>query len=209
VFVTWLAKTLAGSPCLYSPWFRAHYQYARFEEQASDLVGWNRQHTALMAAIQQELEEVGWTCTVEEENAFKLQGRTAVLAGKPDLIGRLEAYADHPARVLVVDGKTGQPRDSDIWQVLIYLWALQRARSDLMGALEGEVRYAHGSSVSVTDADLTPDKVHAIVAAIAVIAGERPPAKAPSREICRFCNIGPRDCPERAMAPAAVSVADF
>jgi CRISPR/Cas system-associated exonuclease Cas4 (RecB family) len=162
-----------------------------------------------MAHIREELEEVGWVCAVEEENAFKLKGRTAVVAGKPDLIGSLEAIAAQPARVRVVDGKTGQPRESDIWQVLIYLWALQRARPDLVGELEGEVRYAHGSTVTVTAADLTPAKTDAIVRMIQLIASETPPAKTPSRETCRFCNIGPRDCPERAMAPDAVSVSDF
>jgi hypothetical protein len=209
VWATHIAKLLAGGQCYWRVWFASHYQYQRFEEQASNLAEWNRQHTALMAAIRQELEEVGWVCTVEEENAFKLKGRSALVAGKPDLIGRLEAYADQPPRVRIVDGKTGQPRQSDIEQVLLYLFAVQRARKDLVGELEGEVRYAHGSTITVTDAELTEAKVAEITRVIQVVSSDRPPAKAPSRDECRFCNIGPRDCPQRVQESDGVAVTDF
>jgi hypothetical protein len=93
--------------------------------------------------------------------------------------------------------------------VLLYMFAVQRARKDLVGELEGEVRYANGVTLTVTAAELTPEKVSEITRAIAIVSAERPPPKAPSRDECRFCNIGPRDCPERVMERDAVAVSDF
>jgi CRISPR/Cas system-associated exonuclease Cas4 (RecB family) len=203
IWVTWLAKLLGGNECLWSAWFKAHYKYDKFEEQAADLAKWNRDHTKLMAARRRELEQDGWTVTVEDENAFKLEGEVAVVAGKMDLV------AVKGDRVLVVDGKTGRERESDLWQVLIYLYALPKSRKDLPPNLEGEVHYRQGD-VSLTPAELTPARMERIVTLIKTVGGETPPPKRPSREECKRCNIGIKDCPERMTRDReAVAVADF
>lgn len=190
IWTTWLAKLLGGNQCLWSAWFKAHYKYAKFEEEAEQLVEWNRDHTRMMREIRSEMEENGWHCAVENENDFKLEGAAAVVAGKPDLIGTM------PGHVLVIDGKTGRERDSDWWQVLIYLFAIQLSRPDLVGALVGEVHYKR-KRVSVIPADLTETRRDDIVQMIKVIASDTPPSKAPSREECKRCNISAKDCPQR------------
>ena len=45
----------------------------------------------------------GYTVSTEGQNSFNLRGRSAVLAGKPDLVAR------RGDEVVVVDAKTGKP----------------------------------------------------------------------------------------------------
>jgi len=144
VYVTWLAKILGGQQCVWKAWFAAHYRYDKFEEMAGDLVQWNREHNELMRARVRELQREGFTVTTEEQNAFKLEGECAVVAGKPDIV------ATKPGIVLVVDGKTGRQRESDLWQLIFYLFAWPKCRS-VTGELEGEVQYKRGNErISLT-----------------------------------------------------------
>lgn len=204
IYVTWLAKLLGGQRCLWSAWFKAHYKYDKFEEQALDLVKWNRDHNKLMAVRQKELEADGWTVMVEEENAFKLEGEAAVVAGKPDLV------AVKGDQILVVDGKTGRERESDIWQVLFYLFAIPKSRPDLKGELVGEVFYKSGETITLTPADLDEQRMGQVVSLIKTVASDEPPAKRPSRDECKRCNIGHKDCPERiGVQQETVAVGEF
>lgn len=208
IWSTWLAKAIANRAdthqCLYSPWFKVRYKYDKYEEQATDLSKWNRDHTKLMKARRAELEADGWTIYEEDANSFKLEGAAAIVSGKPDLI------AVKGDQVLVVDGKTGRERDSDIWQVLIYIYAIQKARPELADKrLEAEVHYRTGD-VTLTPAEFTPERQQQMVSMIGILASEEPPKKVPSRAECRFCNIGVKDCPERVTRDReAVAVADF
>jgi hypothetical protein len=206
LYVTWLAKLLGGHECLWSAWFKAHYRYDKCEAQAMDLVQWNRDHGELMRLRRAELEREGFTVTVEQENDFKLEGAAAIVAGKPDII------ATKPGIVLVVDGKTGRERESDIWQVLLYLWALPKVRPDLRGELEGEVQYKRGDQrITLLPSELTPERLERIVALIKTVSAPTPPARVPSAYECKVCNIGPQDCAQRRQATAdqTVAVGDF
>ena len=204
IWVTHLAKLLGGHRCTWSAWFKAHHRYDKFEEQALDLVKWNREHTVLMTARVKELEADGWTVMVEDQNAFKLEGEVAIVAGKPDIV------ATKPGHILVVDGKTGRERESDLWQVLFYLFALPKSRPDLVGELVGEVQYAKGDvRITVTPADLDDARMGQLVALIKTVAGSEPPPKTPSRDECKRCSIGVKDCPQRVMAERLTPVGEF
>lgn len=203
LYVTWLAKLLGGQQCTWSAWFKAHFKYDKHEEQAMDLVKWNRDHTALMARRRKQLESDGWTVTSEEQNAFKLEGAAAIVAGKPDLV------ATKDDQVLVVDGKTGRQRESDIWQVLFYLYALPKSRPDLVGALTGEVEYKNGDVITLTPDALEGERMQALLDLIKVVSSDTAPSRVPSRQECRACNIGPKDCPQRVQAEQATAVGDF
>ena len=202
IWTTWLAKLLGGQQCVWSAWFKAHYKYDKYEEQAADLVKWNKDHTRLMLARQRALEEDRWVVTVEDKNAFKLEGAAAIVAGKPDIV------AVKRDLVLVVDGKTGRERESDIWQVLLYLFAVPKSRRDLPANLEGEVHYKN-TDVALTPAELTPARMEAIVALIKTIGDPTPPVKAPSRDECKRCNIGSKDCPQRVGEARTTLVGEF
>jgi CRISPR/Cas system-associated exonuclease Cas4 (RecB family) len=204
VYVTWLAKLLGGHSCLWSAWFKAHFKYEKFETMGEQLAEWNRDHSAMMRGRVQELEENGWTVTTEDQNAFKLKGKDAIVAGKPDIVATMPGLDGKPGHMLVVDGKTGREREADYWQVLIYLFALPFSRPDLTDAhtLEGEVHYKVGDKrVPVPMAALSDERRDDIVRMVKTIAASTPPRRAPSRHECQRCNIGFADCPERFREP--------
>lgn len=192
IHVTWLAKLLGGNECLWSAWFKAHHKYDKYETQAVDLVQWNRDHSELMRKRRLELEREGYRVMVEQENDFKLELEHAIVAGKPDIV------ATKPGLILLVDGKTGRERESDIWQVLLYLRALPKVRPELTGELEGEVQYKRGDTrIAVSPSELTDDRLRRINDTIKTIASDAPPRRVPSRFECQTCNIGRADCPQR------------
>ena len=105
IWATWLPRLLTGErSCEWAIWFKAHHQ------------GWTRQHSdfnhsqwlANHAALLNEQRDLwinrGREVRVEDQNAFRLRGRSATLAGKPDL---LVLSKDH---VLITDVKSGQER---------------------------------------------------------------------------------------------------
>lgn len=208
IYVTWLAKLLGGHECTWSAWFKAHYKYDKYEMQAQDLQAWNREHNDLMRKRRAELEREGFTVTIEDANAFKLEGTLAVLAGKPDLV------ATKPGHVLLVDGKTGRERESDIWQVLLYLFALPKSRPQLTtnAVVEGEVQYKRGDvRLTVMPEELDESRMARMLALIAEVAGRQAPPRVPSVHECKVCNIGPADCPQRIRSTRdeTVAVQDF
>lgn len=207
VWVTWLTSLLGGKQCVWSAWFRANFKYEKFEEEAFDLAQWNRDHSRLMRDRRAELEADGWTVTVENQNEFKLEFDTAVLAGKPDIIAKKQG------RVLIIDGKTGRERDSDLWQVMVYLRAYQKTHPNMTESLEGEVQYKRGGQrVSVTLDELTPQRRDDVVTMMATLGSPNPPPKTPSRDECRRCSVGFGDCPERVgpkTQQAVVTAAEF
>lgn len=192
IWVTHLSKLLGGNECVWSAWFKAHFKYEKHQEMAMDLAKWNRDHNRLMAARRKELEEDGYTVFTEEQNAFKLEGSTAIVAGKPDIV------ATKDGEVLVVDGKTGRRKDADIHQVRFYLYALPKSRPDLTGIMVGEVHYRQGDErFQFTSADLGDKWLGDVVALIKDISSATPAKKVPSRAECMRCDIGPKDCPQR------------
>jgi CRISPR/Cas system-associated exonuclease Cas4 (RecB family) len=190
IWVTWIAKLLGGDECVWAAWFKAHYRYHKFDEQGQQLAGWDREHRALMRETRKRLEENGWTVKVESENAFKLAGKVATVAGKPDIVARM------PGHILIVDGKTGRERDADWWQVLLYLFAYPLLDPNFPGHLEGRIEYRHGGK-TVPFKQLTNARMGQIIDLIQAVGANTPPAKAPSRHECKRCNITAADCPER------------
>ena len=62
-------------------------------------------HTALLNQQRQEWLDRGRNVQVEGQNAFRLRGKTATLAGRPGLV----VLDDRDATI--IDVKTGQERD--------------------------------------------------------------------------------------------------
>ena len=220
IWVTWLSGILGGKQCVWAAWFKAHFRYQKHETQGADLAEWSADHDALMRARRKELERIGYEVTAESENDFQLEGQAAVIAGKADLIARHRANsAEHGVtpHTIVIDGKTGAQRNSDFWQVLLYLFAFDRpelrARLKLVGEITGEIQYKRGDvRQEVARASLDRVRIGEIVDIVKVIASNDPPKRVPSRSECDRCNIGPSDCPERyaARQPATtVAVGEF
>jgi|SRR6185295_19445006 len=187
VWVTWLTKILAGEgQCLYQPWLKAHFRYDKRPDTTFNLAAWTTEHDALVQTRAAELRLEGWVVTLERQNAFQLFGKSAILAGQPDIV------AVRPGETLVVDGKTGQQRHSDLWQVLVYMVVLPRCRESLTN-IRGEVCYK-SHRVPVEREELTPARAEAIYKLLRTIAGERL-ATTPSQKECGFCDVA--DCADR------------
>src|SRR5262249_48627457 len=120
VWATWITKLLAQeNHCEWAAWFQANHQ--SYEKAPSDFPfnQWKEDHAKMVEEQAAALRADGYTVYVEDENAFKLQGKNGcTLAGKADLV------AVRNGHVIVIDCKTGQQRASDQQQVLIYMWGL-------------------------------------------------------------------------------------
>ena len=121
VWVTWLSRLLVGdASCEWASWYRAHYSgYARASRDFS-LSTWKMHHTRLLNDVRDRLEAKGHTVTTERANWFRLQGGSgAMVAGQADLVS-----VSPDDQITVYDVKTGAQRDSDVAQVMIYMYAL-------------------------------------------------------------------------------------
>lgn len=160
VWPTWVTGLLSGDKqCTFALWYRAHFKYEKRRDDSFDSAAWSAGHQQLLLRRVKELSADGWTCRVEGQNDFKLKGRTALLSGKPDIL------ALRDGEVLVVDCKTGKPRNSDFWQVLVYMVAVPRTVpfKEPVTRFRGEVCYPHGSVV-IDPEELTPEREEAIFA---------------------------------------------
>jgi len=199
VWCSWLTKVLAGeAACLYQPWLKSQFKYDKRPDSNFNLAAWTAEHTALVNARAAELRSDGWAVTLEGQNNFKLYGKSAVLAGQPDIIAVRDGVT------LVVDGKTGQQRHADWFQVLIYMLVVPRVKEHLTN-LRGEVCYKD-HRIAVEPEELTPALAEQIYALLRTMGESTRPPTSLSQHDCGWCDIA--DCKDRYVdAGASVAVA--
>jgi len=193
IWVSWVTGLLGGTAkCRWAAWFKAHYRYAKTPvNNTAELAQWTREHDELVRARVGLLRADGWTVNVENENTFKLEGRTATLGGKPDLVA---ARGLPSAGILrVIDEKSGSPRESDLWQVKLYMWALSKIDSGAT-RIDGEIQY-RGHSVEILAEQFVEADIEQITNVLSWVGGEEEPPRTPSLGECEWCNIA--DCPDR------------
>lgn len=205
LWVTWLTPTLSGdAQCTWAPWFKAHFKFEKVERDGFNLAKWKSEHAEMVEARAAAMKADGWAVYTEDQNAFTLRGRVAAVGGKPDLV----AVRGDEAKV--IDCKGGKRRDSDVWQVLLYLLALPLTHAAVREKrLSGEVQYRDGSlSIGGPD-DFGPEMRERIIAAINAAGGKVQPPRVPSPRECGFCEIGPSDCPDRIDQSVAEAAVEF
>ena len=141
---------------------------------------------------------------VEKQNKFRLNGASATVSGQPDLV------AEKDGDVTVIDVKTGIPRQSDIAQVMIYMFGLGRCFAEWKDIpLKGRVVYSDHAVDIPADA-ISPGFIKHLCSLIRRVADEKPALLVPSSTECGFCPITLEDCPQRVSVPAeAVAVEEF
>jgi hypothetical protein len=97
----------------------------------------------------------------------------------------------------VEDCKTGTPRHSDHFQVLVYMLSLPHVDGPWKGLkLEGRIVYSH-TVVDVPSSKIDADLKELFRKTVLTIGGPEPARKVPSWGECRYCDISRADCPER------------
>ena len=196
IWVSWITGLLAGTDrCYWRAWWKAHRKYAKIEqgpEREAFLKEWTEKHDAMVQARAEVLKSQGYLLKVEDDGAFTLEGRTAVLSGKPDIVA---IPPDSQLESIVFDQKSGKVRTSDKWQVRLYMFALPLTW--FKGKLKGVVEYRDGlhDVKPLTDAD----RGH-IAATISTVGADVEPERVPSVAECKYCDI--RYCPDRVTATA-------
>ena len=187
-WVTQIAKVLVGDqPCLLAPWLSGHFHLEKSRRDSTSLATWKANHTDLLQSTVERYRAEGWKCDVER--FFKIEGNTAILSGKADLIVQLK---DHRPRI--VDVKSGQPQESHVAQVCLEMIAIPLAWGVPM-TFEGLVIYPdHKVQASPQDAEGLASRAFWMVKQLAL--SSRPPAS-PSEQSCRFCDVPEDLCPDR------------
>jgi len=192
IWVSWLSKLMAGEKqCEWASWFRSHFIWDKLPS-GLDVAKWTADHAQLLRARKAELEAEGFTVYAEDQNSFKLVGQAGIeVSGKPDLV------AIRGSEAYVEDCKTGTPRHSDHFQVLVYMLALPHVEGPWKGRkLDGRIIY--GDTVVDVPAWKIDADIKELFRKTVLIIGEREPArKVPSWGECRYCDISQADCPER------------
>jgi len=191
-WVSWLSKLMAGEKqCEWACWFRSHYIWEKLPS-GLDLAKWTADHTQLLRARKAELEAEGFTVYAEDQNSFTLKGTDGIeVSGKPDIVAIRgeEAYVE--------DCKTGTPRHSDHFQVLIYMLSLPYVEGHCKGRkLEGRLIY-NNTIVDVPSSRIDAELKELFRKTVLSIGGPEPAEKVPSWGECRYCDISKADCPER------------
>jgi hypothetical protein len=203
IWVTWLARLMADeSQCHWAIWFRTHYQY---EKRAAnfDSAQWSATHQALLGSRVCDLEAEGYRVHVEGENWFEISGRSfpVKVSGKPDIL----AIAGRQG--FVEDCKTGRRKNSDLYQVLIYLLLAPVGIQKCSGLdLRGRLVYADGV-MEIQRNPVDEGFKEQFRGAIAVLSSSTPALKVPSFQGCRFCDIPAQCCPGRVEQPPAQGLA--
>ena len=122
IWTTWLPRLLTGeSSCEWSVWFKAHYQNWEKPPSDFDQTEWLVRHTALLNEQRGQWAGGNRRVYVEGQNAFRLRGQSATLAGRPDLV----VLGDRDA--IIIDVKTGREQPWHRVQLMIYQYALPLA----------------------------------------------------------------------------------
>ena len=207
IWATWLPRLLTGeNSCEWAIWFKAHYQDWAKPPSDFNQAQWMLNHTALLNERRANWEVGGYTVEVEGQNSFQLQGRSATLAGQPDLITQRDGQA------VIVDVKTGQDSPSHVVQVMIYLYAIPRALERYRTLkLRGQATYLD-HTVRIPAETVDDRFIQNLGALIRRLAADKPLTRVPSRQECRFCDISALDCPERmdeGSEPEGRTTSDF
>ena len=192
IWATWQPRLLTGEhSCEWAVWFKAHYQDWTRTTSEFNQAEWMLNHTALLNKRKVEWELSHYSVAIERQNSFQLRGRSATLAGKPDLITQRDGQA------VIVDVKTGQDSPSHVVQVMIYLYAIPRALERYRTLeLRGQATYLD-HTVRIPAESVDDQFIQNLGALIRRLVADKPPTRVPSRPECRFCDISALDCPER------------
>lgn len=164
------------------------------DDEGPEMVNWRIRHPAMVAETREEWRMKGYDVTIENQNWFKLVGSSGTkLWGKPDLI------AVSGNQGVIIDIKTGKPRQSDVFQVMCYMWGvpLYKDSAHYGKKFKGLLVYDLFPDKEIKAATTDGQFVKRLGALINRVASDEPALKVPNWHECQFCKITATDCPER------------
>lgn len=195
VWVTWLSRLMAGEvQCVWAPWFRTHFTEYKRPPSDVQLAQWQAEHTRLLLELAGEREALGEIVYRETQNRFQVRWPSGVvLAGAPDLVA-----IDRDRNVVVYDVKTGQQRQSDLIQVMLYTLCLPAGSPIYKGRrVSGCVVYKSGERAAVPSEAISVDFRETARYFLDLLDSETSPRRRPSVHECRYCDITRDDCNDR------------
>ncbi len=192
LWVSWLPPLIAGEGmCVWKPWAQAHYYVEKVERDDQNFADWQARHTRMVHDRAAEFFRDGYDpVTIEDQNKFTLKGKTIDVGGKIDVL----ACRESDGAVVVSDEKSGKRKDSHVWQVRLYLYAIPYVFPHLaQQSISGEVCYKDGR-VTV---DLTDESSAQLVSWLQQMGSSTAPATVPSAQECQWCPISGKSCPDR------------
>jgi CRISPR/Cas system-associated exonuclease Cas4 (RecB family) len=191
VWVTVAAKLLVGDqPCMLEAWIKARYRMDKDPASASRLADFKLRHTALLTEERTRLDSEGWKLTVER--FIQVTGTTAILSGKPDLIAQ---RANH--RPLIVDTKGGEPRDTDVAQIKIYMVMVPLAWKSPQMQFDGVLVYANPTMRMVIPASDTEETKQQLFPLLKKLGTMPQPPPTPTVSNCKWCEVPTSMCPDK------------
>lgn len=204
IWPTWMSGLISGDKnCWWAAWFKAHYRKYPKVEQDTDLAQWKANHAKMVGEVSaREAAEIQVNVSVEDQNKFTIKGKVALVGGKPDVV------VAHPESdsVHIIDCKTGEVRDSDFWQVLIYMMMLTLKEARFHGySVTGAVEYANGT-VRKVDATSLENGRSTVLRVLHRVAGDVELPRTASFDECSRCDIG--CCPDRVTVDPSETVTE-
>jgi hypothetical protein len=201
IWVTWLSKLMSGEvQCHWGAWFKTHYTDYRTQPIDAQLASWTVEHNQYLTELINERQALGEITYKEDQNKFRVKRASGlVIAGKPDLI----SYNKATGQYTVYDVKTGNQRQSDIIQVMLYCYCLPYASPIYKGKM------LDGCVVYKTDRIEVPSKMvddaftKKAVYFLNILEFPNAPDKCPSSVECEYCDLGAVDCPEKIQTSEA------
>lgn len=201
VWVTWLAKLMAGDvQCQWGSWFRSHYM--GYSKAPSDFqqATWVVEHNKCLDELCSECGAQSLSYFKESQNSFTARRGGMTIGGKPDLI-----VLESDKSYTVYDVKTGQPKASDVIQVMLYMSFLPYSTSGIYKdkVINGCVVYKGQEKTAIPSQALDGSFRDQIAHFLNILDSSDGPKKVPSYVECRYCDITKEDCPERIAAEVA------
>ena len=135
--------------------------------------------------------------TEEKALLFEVIFRDNAYAPEADHSHGQAAQAQRDGQAVIVDAKTGQDSASHVVQVMIYLYAIPRALERYQTLkLRGQATYLD-HTVRVPTEAVDDQFIQNLGTLIRGLSADKPPARVPSRQECRFCDITAEDCADR------------
>lgn len=200
IHATWVAKLLGEDQCQWKAWFKAHYSYQKRDDSGPP-EGWIEEHSGMVQRQAAELKANNWDVFVEKEAKFRIEGNSGIVfGGAPDVI----AIKDE--QVHIVDCKTGQPRLSDSYQVLVYMYMVPIGFPFAKGLTPtGKVQYKTDIR-TLAQEDLDDEFKQTVIDTIHLIGADSEPPRVPSLKECDWCDITKDDCPDRMDVTAQTDI---